>query len=85
MNVPALPLEAGAQMPCYRFHFHFNGKVLYSAEHEFADDLEALDTARRLAREYEIEVLNGERFVARVKTGDQPLNVRDLRSGRRRN
>jgi hypothetical protein len=64
----------------YRFDFRLDGAVLHSAEHQFDDDLDALDEAARLSEDFEIEIVSGERFVARVKKGDEPLSARDAKS-----
>ena len=47
------------------------------------DDLDALDAARALARAREgmVEVYEADRFVARVKKGDEVPNARDGRAG----
>jgi hypothetical protein len=65
----------------YTFNYRFDGEIAYSAEHPFTDDLEALDTAEQLAAHFEIEVFNGDRFVARVNKGSRALNTQDARSG----
>ena len=81
MDVPELPLNGVRARMTYTFDYRFDGKILYTAKHEFADDLEALDTAERLAETYEIEIWRDDRFVARIKAGNESLNVRDRRSG----
>ena len=65
----------------YTFEYRLDGQVLHTATHEFAEDLDALDTAERLAGPYEIEVRRTDRFVARIKVGNESLNVRDRQSG----
>jgi hypothetical protein len=58
-----------------------DGEVAYAVMHEFSDDLDALDTAHQLAQDFEIEIYQGERFVARVNKGSRPLDISDSRSG----
>jgi hypothetical protein len=53
----------GRQMGMYRLCFFTAGKIVYRGEHECDNDREALD----LAKDYEIEVWDGDRFVARVE------------------
>jgi hypothetical protein len=65
----------------YRFNFSLDGLLIYKADHEFVDDLDALDVAQRLSKDFDIEVISGDRFVARVKRGDRALNAADLQSG----
>jgi hypothetical protein len=68
-------------MLAYQFNFLSDGKTVYAAKHEFADDLDALDSAERLAQDFEIEIYYGERFVARINKGGRALNVGDACSG----
>jgi hypothetical protein len=65
----------------YTFNYSLDGLLIYKTEHEFADDLDALDVAQHLAKDFEIEVVSGDRFVARVKRGDKRLDATDIRSG----
>jgi hypothetical protein len=65
----------------YTFNYRFDGQIAHSVKHKFTDDLDALDTAEKLAAEFEIEVLNGDRFVARVNKGSRASNTQDARSG----
>ena len=53
----------------YTFDYLLDGQTVYAAKHEFADDLDALDTAEHLADEFEIEVRQSDRFVVRVNKG----------------
>jgi len=58
-----------------------DGELTRKEERHFADDLDALDAARRLSQDYAVEVYLDNIFVARVKLGDAPLDVGDLQSG----
>ena len=64
----------------FTFLYRLDGKTIYTAKHEFADDLDALDTAEQLAAEFEIEIWHCERFVARVFKGPRSLRVTDAHS-----
>jgi hypothetical protein len=79
--VPALPLKERSAGVFYTFNYRLNDQLIYSSDHEFADDLEALDVAQRLSKDFEIEVTSGARFVARVKLGNRVLDATDRRSG----
>ena len=68
-------------MIAYRFDYRLDGEIVYAAMHECADDLDALDTAEQLARDFEIEIHQGERFVARINKGRRPSDVSDSCSG----
>ena len=58
----------------FRFHEY---RLVDTLDHEFGDDLDALDAARNLSDEHTIEVYSASRFVARVKQGDEPIHVKD--------
>ena len=58
------------------FRFH-ESRLVDTLDHEFGDDLDALDAARNLSDEHTIEVYSASRFVARVKQGDEPIHVDD--------
>ena len=60
----------------FLFRFH-ESELVDSLDREFADDLDALDGASALSNEHTIEVYHANRFVARVKQGDEPLHVKD--------
>ena len=64
----------------YTFGYLLDGETVHAAKHEFADDLDALDAAEQLAEEFEIEVWQNNRFVARVNKGRRSLNTKDARS-----
>ena len=68
-------------MLVYSFSYLLDGETLYTAKHEFADDLDALDIAERLSLDFEIEIHQGERYVARVNKGRLLSNVHDARPG----
>jgi hypothetical protein len=51
----------------YRLCFFTAGKIVYRGEHECDNDREALDLAQEFAKDFEIEVWDGDRFVSRVK------------------
>jgi len=56
----------------YTFDYRVNDEILFTAKHEFADDLDALHMARRLGERCEIEIWRHERLVARVTKHDPP-------------
>ena len=56
-------------MSLYRFRFSMDGELVHEADHESTNDLDALDAAHAFAAEFDVEVWDGERFVARVKKG----------------
>ena len=64
----------------YTFAYRLNGETIYTAKHEFTDDLEALEAAEQLAKEFEIEIVHVDRFVARVNNGRRSPNLGDGRS-----
>jgi VCBS repeat-containing protein len=68
-------------MRFYRFTFHADGKAQYSTDHQFEDDLDALDAARLLSDLFSIEIWDGARLIAHVKKGNEPLNAQDPVSG----
>jgi hypothetical protein len=68
-------------LPTYTFAYRLSGETIYTAKHEFTDDLEALGTAEQLAKEFEIEIVHVDRFVARVNKVRRSLNVGDARWG----
>ena len=57
------------------------GEVVAEVAKSLDDDLDALDAARAHCQHCIVEVYNHTRLVARVKMGDEPLNVRDANSG----
>ena len=68
-------------MRSYTFTFRANGKAEYSTDHQFSDDLDALDAARLLSGDFSIEIWEGTKLVAQVKKGNEPLNAQDRSSG----
>lgn len=54
-------------MTLYRLCFFSAGKIVYRGDHECADDREAIDLAKEFVQDFEIEVSDGDRVVARVK------------------
>lgn len=49
---------------------------MFVADHECADDLDALDDAEYLANDFAVEVWDGARFVARVESKTLPARSR---------
>ena len=47
----------------------------------FGDDLDALEAAEDLAEHCYVDVWAGERLVAQVKKGNEPLSVKDAHAG----
>ena len=68
-------------MRSYKFTFRSDGDVAYSTDHQFKDDLDALDAARLLSEYFSIEIWDGTKLIANVKKGNAPLNVQDRVSG----
>ena len=69
-------------MGLYIFIFHCDDDIaIERMEVPFEDDLDALEAAENLAAQCRIDVWHGERFVAQVKKGNEPLDVKDARSG----
>jgi hypothetical protein len=67
-------------MAYYRFRFLEDGKPVSQVDHDHADDLDALAKAEILSVDSEVEVWDGDRFVARVKKGNPALNEEDRTS-----
>jgi hypothetical protein len=67
-------------MASYRFHFLKSGQVIGNASREFANDLDAVDKARKLATRFEIEIWHEDKWVARVNEGAEPLHIREQRA-----
>jgi len=68
----------------YKLFLLRDGDPVRKIQIECPDDLDALDAACALARDRTVEVHTGERFVARVKAGDEPPNLKDGQTGGRR-
>ena len=65
----------------YRFNLcDIDGRIIDIRERACADDLEALEQAVEIWKDYIIEIRESGTFVARVKPGDLPLNEKDLPS-----
>jgi hypothetical protein len=60
-----------AAMASYRFLLLNQGRVVRVADHNFANDLDALDRARELSAVFEVEIWQGVRRAARVKLHDE--------------
>ena len=69
------------QMSIYRFRFFNEVGFLYETRHEHADDLDALDAAKLLSKNFSVEIWSDGRRVARVKPNDAPADVEDLQAG----
>jgi hypothetical protein len=62
----------------YEFRFLDRLKVTRRVEvHPHTDDLSALDRARDLSMSHHIEIWSDDRFVARIKKGNEALTERD--------
>lgn len=68
-------------MALYKFFLIREGELVGEVKRQLTDDLDALDAARMLGRDYVVEVYEEVRLVARVKKGDASLTVSDSRSG----
>lgn len=69
-------------MATYKLSLSRDGRAIGEIISHFGDDLGALETAEWLSiMDQSVVVHEGDRFVARVKRGNQPLNVLDLESG----
>jgi hypothetical protein len=71
----------GDAMGGYSFSYVSNGKVLATEERQLPHDLDALDLARKLSSRAEVVVWTGERYVARVKKDDDPIDACDTNGG----
>ena len=63
-------------MKNYHLAFFNKGRLFYSVEHEFPDDLEAIALGGHFAADFDVEVWEGSRLVGRLKRGDVPPRVR---------
>ena len=68
-------------MALYDLFLFRDGEFVGAVQRQCAEDLDALNAARALCKDHLVEVYSEERFVARVKRGDEPLTVKDTRSG----
>ena len=68
-------------MALYKLFLFRDGEVVGEVKRHCSDDLDALDAAREQCRDYVVEVYCELRLVARLKQGDEPLTVKDPRSG----
>ena len=68
-------------MAMYRFFWIVGETPMRSSEHEFADDLAALDEAQSLCQDHDIEIWRGALRIARVKRGNAPSTEDDPQSG----
>ena len=53
-------------MPLYLLCFSSKGQRLYVGDHECDDDREAVNLAKEFSKNFDIEVRQGERVVARI-------------------
>ena len=67
-------------MAVYRLFFIRDGEPVGQITRHCSDDLDALDAARQMSRDYTVEVYAETRLVARVKQGDAPLSLKDKHS-----
>jgi hypothetical protein len=68
-------------MTLYSLFLFRNGKPAGKVSRHCADDLDALDAARRLCADHTVEVYCDNMLIARVKQGDQPPAVTDRYAG----
>ena len=68
-------------MSCYSIHAFDNGGE-FALSHTVccSDDLDALSDGVRRSNSHAIEIWQGQRFVARVKLENAPLDAADLHS-----
>jgi hypothetical protein len=64
----------------YRFRFH-SGRNAVERDHQFRDDLDALDAAIGQCAQSDVEVWQAGKLIARVKKGNAPLTEKDRVSG----
>ena len=75
-GVDASDVEAGERdMASYRLYFLKSGQIVGNAHREFADDLEAVDSARKLSTRFEIEIWLDDKLVAGVNECGEPLGM----------
>ena len=72
-------------MAVYRFHLINKGRVVTTVARDCAEDIDALEIARRFASSFGVEVWQGSKVVARLKLSDAPLTVKDGLECRRQN
>jgi len=64
----------------YRFRFN-SGRDAFEQDHQFRDDLDALDAAIGHSERSDVEVWHEGKLIARVKKGNAPLTEKDRVSG----
>jgi len=64
-------------MAVYRFHLINKGRVVTTLARDCAEDIDALDMARRFASNFAVEVWQGSKVVVRLKLNDVLLTVKD--------
>ena len=64
-------------MAVYRFHLINKGRVITTVARDCAEDIDALDMARRFASNFAVEVWQGSKVVARLKLNDAPRTAKD--------
>jgi hypothetical protein len=64
-------------MAFYELFLVRDGETVGDVKRHLSDDLDALEAARTLCRDCDVEVYENLRLVARVKRDDAPLNVGD--------
>jgi hypothetical protein len=64
-------------MASYNFYFLECGQIVGNASREFANDLDAVDKARTLAKGFEIDIWLDDKWIARVNEAAEPLNIRE--------
>ena len=64
----------------YRFRFR-SGHNAFERDHQFRDDLDALDAAIGQSHNSDVEIWQAGKLIARVKKGNAPLTEKDRVSG----
>jgi hypothetical protein len=68
-------------MRTYRFDFCTKDQVVSSAERELPDDLDAIDAAEKLSKDFDVRIWRGTTLVASVNAGNRPSTPNDSRPG----
>jgi hypothetical protein len=65
----------------YRFEFHDDGCMVHSSALNMHDDQAAMDLAKRLAKDHDIEVWSGDQRVGTIARESVPLQAAAYRVG----
>ena len=71
---PLTQTERGSQA-IYVFRFISDGEIIWRANYEYREDLDALDEAEQLADCCEVQIWQEGRMIARVQKGSAPLGM----------